>query len=67
MVADIATVTSFVVLVLTNLYTIPLFFEWLTRLELVSRIIRDFFLFLDLVLALMLCQKSLSFLSHMNF
>ena len=44
MVADIATVTSFVVLVLIKLLTIPLLFDWLTRLEYTSRIIRGFFI-----------------------
>lgn len=43
-VADIATVTSFVVLILIKLLTIPLFFEWLTLLKYMSRIIRGFFI-----------------------
>jgi hypothetical protein len=33
MVADIATVTSFVVLVFLKLFTVPLFFDWLTLLK----------------------------------
>lgn len=33
MVADIATLTSFVVLVFMKLPTVPLFFDWLTRLK----------------------------------
>lgn len=42
MVADIATITSFVILVVTKLTAIPLLFDWLTRLK-ASRSIRDFF------------------------
>lgn len=43
MVADIATITSFVILVVTKLTAIPLLFDWLTRLK-ASRSIRDFFM-----------------------
>lgn len=59
MVADIATVTSFVVLVITKLHTIPLFFEWLTRLELTSRIIRGFFISIPSIPSIpILCSNS---------
>ena len=43
MVADIATITSFVVLVLIKLCAIPLLFDWLTRLKYVT-VIRGFFI-----------------------
>lgn len=43
MVADISTLTSFVVLALMKMSTIPFLFDWLTRLKYMSRIIRGFF------------------------
>lgn len=43
MVADIATITSFVVLVAMKLSTIPLLFDWLTRLKCIT-VFRDFFM-----------------------
>ena len=43
MVADIATITSFVVLVAMKLSTIPLPFNWLTRLKYIT-VFRDFFM-----------------------
>lgn len=46
MVADITTITSFVVLVVIKLSAIPLPFDWLTRLK-TSRLFRDFFCAID--------------------
>lgn len=51
MVADAATIISFVTLVLMKLLTIPLPSELLTLLKILSRIIRGFFYFSNDLLA----------------
>lgn len=43
MVADFATIISFVTLVLMKLFTVPLLSEWLTLLAILSRRFRGFF------------------------
>lgn len=43
MVADFATIISFVTLVLMKLFTVPLLSEWLTLLAILSRKFRGFF------------------------